>query len=68
MKRGELAVLAPGRDFLARADAEYGGRALLLAGRPLNEPVARYGPFVMSTQDEIREAFADYRSGKLVTM
>lgn len=42
------------------------GRALVLAGRPLGEPVSRWGPFVMNTDDEIRQAIEDYRSGRLV--
>ena len=41
---------------------------LLIAGEPLDEPVARYGPFVMNTEDEIREAIADFRSGRMGTL
>jgi quercetin 2,3-dioxygenase len=42
-----------------------GGRTLLLAGKPLREPVVQYGPFVMNTQDEIAQALDDFRSGRL---
>ena len=65
MQRGQLAVLTRGDRLTATCDASS-GRMLLLAGRPPNEPVARRGPFVMSTDDELRQAFEDYRSGRLV--
>jgi redox-sensitive bicupin YhaK (pirin superfamily) len=45
---------------------ERGARFILVAGRPLGEPIVQYGPFVMSTREEIDQALADYRSGRLV--
>jgi redox-sensitive bicupin YhaK (pirin superfamily) len=61
--RGELAVLGNGERVEFAAGPE-GARLVLIAGRPLNEPVAKYGPFVMNTNDEIRQAVADYQSGR----
>lgn len=61
--RGELAVLGPGESVRLRAGAE-GARFLLVAGRPLNEPVAKHGPFVMNTREEILQAFDDLRRGR----
>jgi hypothetical protein len=42
-----------------------GARAILIAGRPLNEPIAQYGPFVMNTNEEIFQAVEDFRAGRL---
>jgi hypothetical protein len=46
-------------------EAKEATRALLIAGRPLNEPIAQYGPFVMNTNDEIYQAVEDFRAGRL---
>lgn len=64
----ELAVFAPGEGSLVLGTPSDGGgpaQALLMAGRPLGEPVARYGPFVMNTEAEIHEAIADYQAGRM---
>jgi hypothetical protein len=58
-----LAVLTDGAQVRLQA-AAAAARAILVAGRPLHEPVARHGPFVMNTQDQLRQAFADYQSGR----
>jgi quercetin 2,3-dioxygenase len=57
-------VLSAGDIVRARA-GEEGVRFLLLAARPLREPVVQYGPFVMNTREEIEQALADYRDGRL---
>jgi redox-sensitive bicupin YhaK (pirin superfamily) len=62
VRSGQLAVLSPGEAVTLEG---LGGRALLLAGRPLNEPVSRWGPFVMNTDAEIRQAVDEYRNGTL---
>jgi len=61
--RGQIAVLSPGGE-VALASRE-GVRLVLIAGRPLHEPVARYGPVVMNTEAELAQAFDDFRAGRL---
>jgi redox-sensitive bicupin YhaK (pirin superfamily) len=64
VNRGELAVLGDGATFHARA-IDGPARFIVVAGRPLREPVARYGPFVMNTEAEIRQALLDLQAGRL---
>ena len=59
----ELAVLSGG-SVLKLRDAKQGSRLIVVAGRPLREPVARYGPFVMNTKQEVMQAFVDFQEGK----
>jgi redox-sensitive bicupin YhaK (pirin superfamily) len=61
--RGSIAVLGEGDGVEIRAP-KSAARVLLAAGRPLNEPVARYGPFVMNTEQQLREAIIDYQAGR----
>ncbi len=58
-----LAVLSKGANVKINSNRE-GARFLLIAGQPLNEPIARMGPFVMNTQAEIRQAVNDFHNGK----
>ena len=62
--KGSLAVLSTKNDFLCSSTNEN-TRFILVAGQPLNEPVARGGPFVMNTKGEILQAFEDYHSGRM---
>jgi redox-sensitive bicupin YhaK (pirin superfamily) len=64
IRSGQLAILGDG-DGVRLRGAPGGGRLLLLAGVPIREPVARYGPFVMNTPDELEAAFRDYQSGRM---
>lgn len=64
LPRQAAGVLSHGARFEARAGGD-GARFILLAARPLHEPVVQYGPFVMNTREEIEQALADYRDGRL---
>ena len=70
VRDGQLAVLGAGDTVTLRANPTQESRhagldVLLLGGRPIGEPVAAYGPFVMNTEDEIRQAFDDFRAGRM---
>jgi len=62
IRDGQLAILGEGDAVRLQGGP---GRLLLLAGVPHREPVARYGPFVMTTQHELMQAFHDYQTGKM---
>jgi redox-sensitive bicupin YhaK (pirin superfamily) len=78
VRRGRMAIFAnPRPDFSVGATAgagpdgvlleagDEGAKAILIAGRPLREPIAQHGPFVMNTQQELYQAVEDFRAGRL---
>ncbi len=65
--RQRMAILAntPSSDGVQMQAGEQGARAILIAGQPLNEPIAQYGPFVMNSNEQIFQAVEDFRAGRL---
>jgi redox-sensitive bicupin YhaK (pirin superfamily) len=59
----ELGILDGGETLALRAGSD-GARLIVVAGRPLREPVARHGPFVMNTREELMQAFVDFQQGR----
>jgi redox-sensitive bicupin YhaK (pirin superfamily) len=70
IRAGQLAVLGEGDAVRVSADRSQDSHTpklelYVMGGRPIREPVAHYGPFVMNTRDELVQAFEDYRLGRL---
>jgi redox-sensitive bicupin YhaK (pirin superfamily) len=67
VRRQRMAILAntPGSDGVVFSTGAEGAKAILIAGQPLNEPIAQYGPFVMNSNEEIFQAVEDFRAGRL---
>jgi quercetin 2,3-dioxygenase len=70
LRTGQLAVLGDGGHLTLAADATQDSHApdlevLLLGGRPIREPIAHYGPFVMNTREDLVQAFEDYQAGRM---
>ena len=70
LHEGQLAVFGPGDAVTIAAEEQQTDRAprlevLVLGGRPIRETIAFYGPFVMNTREEIIQAIADYRAGRM---
>ncbi len=67
VRRQRMAILSntPGSDGVVLQAGAEGARAIVIAGQPLGEPIAQYGPFVMNTHEEIVQAMDDLRAGRL---
>jgi len=65
LRANELGIFNDNGNRIALHAGEHGAALLLASATPLREPIVQRGPFVMNTEDEIRQAFIDYRNGSL---
>ena len=65
LQRSAANVLSDDGDQIELHAGQAGARLLLIAGKPIGEPVVQYGPFVMNTREEIEQTLRDYRDGRL---
>ncbi|HSX20487.1 MAG TPA: pirin family protein [Gammaproteobacteria bacterium] len=65
-KNGTLVLYEKGGDHIVVTTNKHPVRFLLISGKPLNEPIAWYGPIVMNTKEELKEAFAEYQNGTFI--
>jgi hypothetical protein len=65
LRANELGIFNDNGNRITLHAGEHGAALLLAAATPLREPIVQHGPFVMNTEDEIRQAFIDYRNGSL---
>jgi redox-sensitive bicupin YhaK (pirin superfamily) len=68
IESGQLVVFGPGGSLTVTGDPKHTLEVLFLGGRPIREPVAAYGPFVMNTRAELVTAFEDFQAGRLGTV
>ncbi len=68
LRSNELGVFEDKGSTIALRGGEHGAALVLAAATPLREPIVQYGPFVMNTEEEIRQAYIDYRNGSLAKM
>ena len=63
--KGQMIIFDQSSDTINLTSISESGSYLVLAGKPLNEPVARYGPFITNTEGEMKQAMLDYQNGKM---
>ena len=67
-RKGQMIYFDQSSDMINLTSLSSTGSYLVLAGKPLNEPVIRYGPFVTNTEEDMKKAMLDYQNGKMGTL